>query len=227
MPKLIGFLIAAMLAAPSLALNSNPGEETPSQGTRPQPKPSTTTLAHKLVVLERGRPLTKDDKRTFATQTAAQFRSTPGVKTTTPAPRKTDQPSSASPATETISPAQMVSSTLVGAAYEVPEWDPADAMLMMGIGPDSFMGIQVFAAPNMIYVMTVRAQTSSAAPHFTIYAMQRSQITSMPSQTVTGSPGNTEFAFAFDTTGSGSVTFVVSADCPWYFLSAELMPSPE
>lgn len=230
MPKLIGLLIAVMLTATSLAQNTMPGERIQFQGAHPRPKVPPATLAHKLVVLQKGRPLSEMDKRIFAKQTAVQFRTMPVMRLGAPAPqlpRPMVQSGGGSSGTYTITPDQMVTNGLIGAAYGVAEWDPADGGLLMTAGSQNFVGLQVIAQPNTMYVLTVRAQTWSQAPHFTITPMGANGITSMPGQSVTGSPGTTEFAFAFDTTGSGSVTIDVSGDSNWMFVSAELIATPE
>jgi hypothetical protein len=219
-----------MLFPAALAQNPVPGGRLQFQGIHPQPKAPAIVPAHSLLVLSTGRPLTGMDKSQFAARAANVFRSTPSLRNalppgkSAPAPR-TAEAAQATPATFTITPDQMVSNGLIGAAYGVAEWDPADGDLLMDTGSQCFLGLQVIASPNMLYVLVVKVHTYSLSPQFTVAPYNSQSVTTMPGQTLNLAPdsnGVTEFAFAFDAASAGSATIVVSANVRWDFLSAEL-----
>ena len=220
--KKLMIILAAALAVATVTLDAQQGGRIPLEKLRP--KAPAATLAHNLVVLHTGKPLSEAEKRDFFAKTMLQFRG--------PAPKPGARPTSTqtTPQVQSISPTQMYTNGFNAQCYNI-SWFPALQEVAVSGGTESYIILAVDVQPNTMYLVTVKAHVYSSSAQFAISPVSglTEKVTNMHGQTVNvvGNATNgtdTEFAFAFDTTNSGVAAFNISLSNGWWtFSGAELM----
>jgi len=222
--KKVAVLLSAAMVLTS-AFGQRPGITLKGVPTRS--KPPIVRMAHRPLVLSKGRVLTPADKAQFIASARMAFK--------TPAPGSPPKPMTAAPAnsgptTQTITVAQPTSGgSFTMAAYNVGEWDPDNAGLLLNMmfEPNkSFLGFNVVAAPNNLYVLSFQVYSYCPAQFAIATAPDGTGPAAQPTETVSVAQGTSGFAYAFDATAAGGIWIQVSANCPWEFQSAELTTTP-
>jgi hypothetical protein len=218
MNRICALIAFAALVSPAFAQNMSVKRPV-AQGIHPKPKLMLVPIAHKPLVLTKGRPLTAGDRNEFIASARLSF-AKPGAK-----PRV--MTANTSPAVMTINPDQMTTpGGFLAAGYDVAEWDPADGAVLMTQGPESMIEFVAPVTTNNLYVLTVTVNTYCAAQFTIAPAPNEQAVVSSPPSVVSVSAGKTGFAYAFDANQAGSIAINVSSNCNWEFLSAELATTP-
>jgi len=219
-------ILISVLGVLSPAFGQSPARIT-LKGVPTRPMPPIVRMAHKPLVLSKGRVLTPADKAQLIASARLAFA----------APKRSAKPMSSpapaanpGPATQTISVAQPSgTATFTMAAYNVGEWDPTNEglLLNMMIAPNqSFLGFNVTASPNNLYVLSFQVYSYCPAQFSISTAPDGTVIGGQPTETVSVAQGTSGFAYAFDATAAGGIWIQVAANCPWEFQSAELTTTP-
>jgi len=218
MKKFATLLPAALLLVPALG-QSPPKITLRSVPTKPMPR--IVHMAHKPLVLSKGRLLTPADKSQFIASARLVFSPPPS-----PGAKPMAQPPNSAPSTQTISVGQPTATgSFTMAGYNVGEWDPSDAGLLMNLpGPSnqSNLGFNVMVSPNNLYVLTFEVYSYCAAQFAITTSPDGTGPGAQPTETVSVGQGKNGFAYAFDSTAAGGEWIEVTANCPWEFQSAEL-----
>jgi len=219
--------LAAMLST-AMALTSAFGQRPAItlKGVPTRPKPPIVRMAHRPLVLSKGRVLTPADKAQFIASARLAFKASAPKGSARPM----TSPANSGPSTETITVSQPTSAgILTMAAYNVGEWDPDDAGLLLNlmVPPNqSYLGFNVTAAPNNMYMLSFQVHSYCPAQFAIATAPDGSAVGVQPTETVSVAQGTSGFAYAFDATTAGGIWIQVSANCPWEFQSAELTTTP-
>ena len=199
------------------------------KGVPTRPKPPIVRMAHKPLILSKGGVPTPAEKAQFIASARAAFK--------TPAPGSSAKPM-ATPApatsngttTETITVAQPTGSgDFTMAAYNVGEWDPDNAGLLLNLmfAPNqSNLGFNVNATANNLYVLTFKVYTYGPSQFSITTAPDGTAVGAQPTETVNVPQGTTGFAYAFDAASTGGIWIQVSSNGIWEFQSAELTTAP-
>jgi len=222
MKSFVAFFVAAALVTPAFAQNMTLQEM--------QQKHSVTAvkLAGKPVLLHTGKPISQADK--LQIQAAANKSITslpPGARNAGASHMAAAFP----PSKVTITPAQMYVSgyvnTVANQMYVNAElkqylFEPNPSTLV-----NSSLQFDINVQPNTTYVLTFKVHTAVNAPKFQLYDDSQYYGPGQSLPSFTGTPGDSEFAYAFVPQSGGQIGIMIfSTNAEWQLVSCEVTATP-
>ncbi len=220
------YVLPATAALVLCAFAQNPNglrRATPSE-IQAQFRARSVRMAHKPLVLSKGRILTAADKQQFIASAKLAFSKPGAVPTATgaraPRPAVTSSGSN-TPTTTTLTVAQPSVGNVFMDVFSAAAWQTNVAELQMAAGPSSNIYFTLPSAPGALNVLVFQIYSWSPA-QFTIANMNDSQT----NETANVPAGVSEFAYAFDTTDTGVAIINVYSNQIWMFQSATVTTTP-
>ncbi len=210
MKKLSALFVAVALFTPAFVQHAN------GQANARKPEPTLQKVTVKPLLLHTGKPLTAQEK---VQQLASLTKKSPQlIKVST---------------TPTITPGSMyIPGVVMPRAISpfVVDFN-SGGILQFNPGSASNLILYIEAQPNTAYMLAITVNSTAASPQYTaetgVINMTIPGLNTVP-ETFTGSKGNTEFAYAFISSGSTSTipVTIFSPNTMWSFVKCEITSTP-
>jgi hypothetical protein len=209
MKKLYALLVAVALFTPAFVRNAKP------QVIEKKPVPAIQHMTVKPVLLHTGKPLTAQEK---LQQLASLTKKSPQLIRVSTTP--------------TITPGNMfIPGVVIPRAMGafIVDFNPG-GVVQFNPGSASNLILTIGAQPNTAYMLAITVSSTAANPQYTaetgVMNMTIPGLNTVP-ETFTGSKGNTEFAYAFISSGSTGIPVTIySPNAMWSFVKCEITSAP-